>query len=151
MEIDLKMSAQDVAILVFHPLCDQRNGKRVKKPSKVVASQSGGTGGDGDDDSEPPGNKGIQHEHSAGSVTIGEDEGKLSTYDAIKRRDALHLPALAAVTTIEVRRNYRDVFGRLAFGALRQWPYLITWHPSKSLIVLSVELQYVVYVLVRGA
>lgn len=108
MEIDLKMSAQDVAILIFHPLCEQRSGKRRRTPSKVVLGQSGGSGGnddDDDDDSEPPGNKGLQHQLSGGSVTIGDGEVKLNTHDAIKRRDALHLPALAAVTTIEVRRD----------------------------------------------
>lgn len=109
MEIDLKMSAQDVAILIFHPLCEQRSGNRKRTPSKVVPSQSGGSGGNDqdDDDSEPPENEGLQHQLSGGSVTIGDGEGKLNTYDAIKRRDALHLPALAAVTTIEVRRALR--------------------------------------------
>ena len=120
MEIDLKMSAQDVAILIFHPLCEQRSGKRNPLANKVVASQGGGSGG-GDDDLEPPENKGLQHQLSGGSVTIGDGEGKLSTYDAIKRRDALHLPALAVVTTIEVRRDLRGALVYFSLRTLAAW------------------------------
>lgn len=116
MEIDIRMSAQAVTLLVFHPPPDSNNDK--KRPGKKAAN-AGGTGkadhrGQGDDGGDAGGDAGgesgdegspamgeLTRQHSGGSVQLAE--GELATEQATLLRDDLHLPALAASVVIDVR------------------------------------------------
>lgn len=94
MEMDAHLRAQDVGILVYRPTSEQCAGKST---GPRVHDSSG-------DDDDAPESESLRKQHSGGSVSVGDGEEELSTHEAIKRRDALHLPALAAATTIEVGR-----------------------------------------------
>lgn len=117
MEIDISMSAQDVSLLVFQPPCDN-NKSAGKKKASVAGSSSrevdlgqGGVDNDSifagssdDDDGSLPEMDQLSRQHSGGSVKLGGDDGELATEEALRLRDDLQLPALAASVAINVRQ-----------------------------------------------
>lgn len=98
MEIDVSMRAENVALLIYHP--HVKRGK--DKGPRSRDNFAGDSLSDEEDFNDLPDGMSLRRQHSGGSVIIGDGEGELSTHDAIDRRDALRLPPLAAVITIEV-------------------------------------------------
>lgn len=123
MEIDIKMSAQDVSLLVYHPPCDNHKSAGKKKAGVVGSSspevdlgQGGGDndsmfgGSSDDDDGTLPEMDQLSRQHSGGSVKLGGDDGEMATEEALRLRDSLQLPALAASVAINVRQlSHADV------------------------------------------
>lgn len=110
MEIDIRMSARDVTLLVYHPPVDNsRPGKTANAgtgeadrgqcddDSSVSAADSG------DSDGGLPEMDELTRQNSGGSVKLAE--GELETEQATLLRDRLQLPALAASVVIDVRRT----------------------------------------------
>lgn len=110
MEIDIRMAARDVTLLVFHP---PRDGDSLVG---AAGSHRDNVGPDDDsvdfagasdccDDDALPETHELSRQHSGGSVKLGEDSGELATEEALCLRDSLHLPALAASVVIDVRQT----------------------------------------------
>lgn len=113
MEIDIRMSAQDVSLLVYHPPCDKTKSADKNKVSsrEVDLGQVGDDNdsifagsSDGGDDGSLPEMDQLSRQHSGGSVKLGGDDGELATEEALRLRDSLQLPALAASVAINVRQ-----------------------------------------------
>lgn len=105
MEIDIRMSARDVTLLVFHPpLENNRPGKTANAAGTGEANPGHGgsvASADGDDsDEDLPEMDELTRQHSGGSVKLAEVE--LATEEATLLRDRLQLPALAASVVIDV-------------------------------------------------
>lgn len=98
MEVDIRLKAKDVAVLVYHPSMNmkQRAGKK-----RMMAGEEEG---DGSEKLGPPpmSEPLLRQQHSGGSVRVSESEGVMNTEEAIQRRNDLRLPPLAAVFTFEV-------------------------------------------------
>lgn len=112
MEIDIRMSARDVILLVYHPPVDKnRLGKAANADTGEVdpGQDDGGSvsSADGDDSDEGlPDMEELERQNSAGSVRLAECE--LATEEAALLRDRLQLPALAASVVIDVRQAKTD-------------------------------------------
>ncbi|CAM9823299.1 unnamed protein product, partial [Ectocarpus fasciculatus] len=131
MEIDIKMSAQDVSLLVYHPPCDNHKSAGKKKAGVVGSSsrevdlgQDGGDndsmfGGSSDDDyGTLPEMDQLSRQHSGGSVKLGGDDGEMATEEALRLRDSLQLPALAASVAInDFKFGFNMLMGSVAAEA----------------------------------
>lgn len=108
MEIDTRMRASNVAILVYHPHIKHRAGRQGASSSaaEIVVDDSDDEDEDEDEDERVGGdaakNDVLRRQHSGGSVKVEDGVEELGTHEAINLRDALELPALAAAITIEV-------------------------------------------------
>lgn len=124
MEIDIRMSAQNATVLVYHPPLDNNNSRPGKTAVDVGSSSrevrlgrqddgddgsvggAAGGGGDNDDDGgDVPGLAELSRQNSGGSVKLGEGKGELATEEAMRLRDRLQLPALAASVVVDVRQE----------------------------------------------
>lgn len=110
MEIDIRMSAQNATVLLYHPPVD--SSRPGGKTAVAVGSSSREVRLTGqDDDSDDAGDDGVpqveelSRQNSGGSVKLGEGKGELATAEAMRLRDRLQLPALAASVVVDVRRN----------------------------------------------
>ncbi|CAM9494605.1 unnamed protein product, partial [Hapterophycus canaliculatus] len=105
MEIDIRMSARDVTLLVFHPPRDGDRGGSGAGSRRDNVGQDGGTGfaGDSDygDDDAVTGTHEFSRQHSGGSVKLGDETGDLATVEALSLRDSVQLPALVASVVID--------------------------------------------------
>lgn len=125
MEIDIKMSARNVTLLVYNPPLDSSsvNSSHRRNLGKAANAGSGSRGvypgqddGDsssvasafgGDDDLDVSGRpevKALSRQISGGSVNLGES-GEMATEEATLLRERLELPALVASVVIDVRQR----------------------------------------------
>ncbi|CAB1109754.1 unnamed protein product [Ectocarpus sp. CCAP 1310/34] len=127
MEIDIRMSAQDVSLLVYHPPCDNaKSADKNKASSREVDLGQGGDdndsifagSSDGGDDGSLPEMDQLSRQHSGGSVKLGGDDGELATEEALRLRDSLQLPALAASVAInDFKFGFNMLMGSVAAEA----------------------------------
>lgn len=119
MEVSVSMRASDLTVLIYHPVMDKSGAGDAKKKASASGEPNslGVVVRDGDDesgdDTDDPDAQSLTRQNSGGSVVVGEDEGQMSTSDAMNRRDAMLLPALAAATTIEVRGGMIPLIHRI--------------------------------------
>ncbi|CAM9706333.1 unnamed protein product [Ectocarpus sp. 13 AM-2016] len=127
MEIDVRMSAQDVSLLVYHPPYDKnKSADKNKASSREVDLGQGGDdndsifagSSDGGDDGSLPEMDQLSRQHSGGSVKLGGDDGELATEEALRLRDSLQLPALAASVAInDFKFGFNMLMGSVAAEA----------------------------------
>ncbi|CAM9288314.1 unnamed protein product, partial [Ectocarpus sp. 8 AP-2014] len=127
MEIDIRMSAQDVSVLVYHPPCgNNKSADKSKASSREVDLGQGGDdndsifagSSDGGDDGSLPEVDQLSRQHSGGSVKLGGDDGELATEEALRLRDSLQLPALAASVAInDFKFGFNMLMGSVAAEA----------------------------------
>ncbi len=113
MEIDIKMSARAVTLLVYNPLVDSGSSKaanagREARPGQDVVGGASVASVFGDelddlDGGDPPEADALSRQHSGGSVKLGE--GEVPTEEAALLRERLEMPALVASVVIDVREK----------------------------------------------
>lgn len=124
MEIDIKLSAQNVTVLVYNPLVgggsssssEAANAGSDAREARPGQGQDVGGGGSvasafgedpddlDDDDGDLPEVDALSRQHSGGSVSLGESE--VPTEKATLLRERLELPALVASVVIDVRKKF---------------------------------------------
>lgn len=116
MEIDIRMSARDVTLLVYHPPVDSSS-----RPGKAAANAGAGEADHGQDDDDSlagadsddtdgglPEMEELTRQNSGGSVKLAQ--GELATEEATLLRDRLQLPAVAASVVIDVSQAKQTSF-----------------------------------------
>lgn len=114
MEIDVRMSAQNATVLLYHPPVDNsRPGEKTAlaagSSSREARLASEDEEDSGSSDDEAPRTEAMSRQNSGGSVKLGEGKGELATAEAMSLRDRLQLPALAASVVVDVRRKARQI------------------------------------------